>query len=67
MASMDRKSDPRFMSTFGGNTGVEPKDSSLLKPGAKDSVGSQTNDMTPFSGSVDIGKMGPFGGENKYK
>ncbi len=25
MASMDRKSDPRNMSTFGGNAGVEAK------------------------------------------
>jgi len=64
---MDRTSDPRFMSNFGGNNGVEPKDSSLLKPGAKDSVGSQSNDLTPFSGSVDVSKQGPFGGENKYK
>ena len=67
MASMDRTSDPRFMSSFGGNTGVDAKESSLLKPGAKDSVGGQSNDMTPFSGSVDVSKMGPFGGENKYK
>ncbi len=63
---MDRTSDPRFMSDFGGNTGIVAGDSSLLKPGAKDSVGSEKNDMTPFSGSVDVGKMGPFGGENKY-
>lgn len=64
---MDRKSDPRFMSDFGGHKGVEAKDSSLLKPGAKDSIGSQSNSMTPFNGSVDVAKMGPFGGENKYK
>jgi hypothetical protein len=66
MAEMNRKSDPRNMSNFGGNAGVEAKDSSLLKPGAKDSIGSESNDMKPFNGSVDIGKMGPFGGENKY-
>lgn len=66
MATMDRKSDPRNMSDFGGNTGVEAADSSLLKPGAKDSVGGEKNEMKPFTGSVDIGKMGPFGGENKY-
>lgn len=63
---MDRKTDPRNVSSFGGNTGVEPKDSSLLKPGAKDSIGSQSNDMVPFTGSVDIGAMGGFGGQNKY-
>jgi hypothetical protein len=54
------------MSNFGGNTGVVAADSSLLKPGAKDSVGSESNEMVPFAGSVDVGKMGPFSGENKY-
>lgn len=64
---MDRKTDPRFKSDFGGNKGVNPQDNPQLKPGAKDSVGSESNVMTPFSGSVDIGKMGPFGGEVSKK
>lgn len=64
---MDRKSDPRGMSNFSANQGVNPQDNTQLKPGAKDSVGSQSNDLTPFAGSVDVAKMGPFGGLAKHK
>lgn len=64
---MDRKTDPRNVADFSSNKGVNPQDNPQLKPGAKDSIGKQSNVMTPFSGSVDIGKMGPFGGMNKYK
>jgi len=64
---MDKDSDPRFMSDFSINKGVNPEDNPQLKAGAKDSVGSQSNDLTPFSGSVSVSKMGPFSGENKYK
>lgn len=59
--------DPRFDSKFSSNQGVNMQDNGQLKPGAKDSVGSQSNDLTPFSGSESISKMGPFGGENVYK
>ena len=62
---MDRKSDPRFMTDFGGHKGVEAKDSPLLKPGAKDSIGSETNTMKPYTTDTNVGKMGPFGGEAK--
>ncbi len=59
--------DPRFQSDFSANKGVNPTENPQLKPGAKDSVGSQSNDLTPFSGSASVKSMGPFGGENKYK
>jgi len=48
------------------NDGSRVEDTSLTKPGAKDSL-SGTNVTEPFTGSVDIGKMGPFGGMNKTK
>lgn len=57
---MDMK-DPRFQSDFSSNKGVNPQDNPQLKPGAKDSVGHQSNELTPFSGSGKI--TGPFGGE----
>lgn len=59
--------DPRFQSDFSSNKGTLPWENGQIKPGAKDSVGSQSNDMVPFSGSSDVAKMGPFGGENQYK
>lgn len=62
---MPEITDPRGKSDFGGNRGVNPEENPQLKPGAKDSVGGQSNNMVPFSGSVDIGKMGGFGGEKK--
>jgi hypothetical protein len=55
--------DPRNKSDFGGNRGVNPQENPQLKPGAKDSIGSQSNSLTPFSGSSKI--SGPFGGEKK--
>jgi hypothetical protein len=58
---MDMK-DPRFQSDFSSNKGVNPQDNPQLKPGAKDSIGSQSNDLTPFSGSVNVKSMGPLGG-----
>jgi hypothetical protein len=57
--------DPTRQSDFSSNKGTLPWDNGQLKPGAKDSVGSQSNDLKPFSGSVNVGKMGPFGGEKK--
>ena len=57
--------DPRGKSDFSSNKGTLPWDNGQIKPGAKDSVGSQTNELKPLVGSVDIGKKGPFGGENK--
>lgn len=48
------------------NDGKRVEDTDLLKTGAKDSL-SGTNVTEPFTGSVDIGKMGPFGGMNKPK
>ena len=59
--------DPRNQSDFSSNKGINPEENKQLSPGAKDSVGSQSNDLTPFSGSVNVSKMGPFGGENVYK
>jgi hypothetical protein len=57
--------DPTRQSDFSSNKGTLPWDNGQLKPGAKDSVGSQSNDLKPFEGSVNVGKMGPFGGEKK--
>ena len=64
---MPKIDDPRNKSDYSSNKGTLPWENGQLKPGAKDSVGSQSNDLTPFSGSSDVSKMGPFGGENKYK
>lgn len=63
---MDMK-DPRFQSDFSTNKGVNMEDNPQLKMGAKDSVGSQSNDLTPFSGSKDVGAMGGFGGTPSKK
>ena len=63
---MDMK-DPRFQSDFSSNKGVNPQDNPQIKPGAKDSIGSQSNDLTPFSGTANVAGMGPFGGKNKHK
>ena len=57
--------DPRFKSDFSSNKGTLPWENGQLKPGAKDSIGHETNDLKPFVGSVEVGKKGPFGGENK--
>lgn len=48
------------------NDGSYVEDTKLCKPGASDSL-SGTNVTEPFSGSVDIGKMGGFGGMKKSK
>ena len=63
---MDMK-DPRFQSDFSSNKGVNPQDNPQIKPGAKDSIGSQSNDLTPFSRTANVAGMGPFGGKNKHK
>lgn len=60
---MPKITDPRSKSDFGGNRGVNPQDNPQLKPGAKDSVGSESNSLTPMSGTSKI--SGPFGGEKK--
>lgn len=57
--------DPRFQSDFSSNKGTLPWETAQMKPGAKDSVGSESNELKPFVGSADISKKGPFGGENK--
>ena len=59
--------DPRFQSDFSSNKGVNPQDNPQLKPGAKDSVGRESNTLTPLTGSVSIKGMVGFGGENKHK
>ncbi len=56
--------DPTRQSDFSSNKGTLPWDNGQLKPGAKDSIGSQSNDMVPFSGSADCSK-GQLGGENR--
>lgn len=60
---MDRKTDvyninPEKMG------GVDARDNKTLKPGAKDSIPTADNAQVPFSGSVNVGKMGKFGGLN---
>ena len=57
--------DPRFQSDFSSNKGVDARDNPQIKPGAKDSVGSESNNMVPLSSSMSY--SGPFGGENQYK
>jgi len=49
------------------NDGVLETDNKLRSPGASDSLGTGTNVTEPFSGSVDIGKMGGWGGMKKSK
>ena len=53
--------DPRDQTDFSSNKGVLPWENAQLKPGAKDSVGRESNDLSPFEGSVSM--KGPFGGE----
>lgn len=48
------------------NDGVREGDDKLRNPGANDSL-SGTNVTEPFSGSIDIGKMGGWGGMKKSK
>lgn len=48
------------------NDGSYVEDTKLTKPGASDSIGG-TNVTEPFSGSIDIGKMGGWGGMKKSK
>jgi hypothetical protein len=62
---MPKVTDPRGKSDFSSNKGTLPWENEQLKPGAKDSIGSQSNTLDVFSGSVNIGKMGGFGGEKK--
>lgn len=50
---------------FSSNKGTLPWESSLLKPGAKDSIGSESNTLAPMSKDQAVSKMGPFGGEKK--
>lgn len=57
--------DASRQTDFSSNKGVLPEDNPQLKTGAKDSIGSESNSLEPFSGSVDVAKMGPFGGEKK--
>jgi hypothetical protein len=45
------------------NDGRNVSDTTLLKPGAKDSLSGE-NSTVPFSGSVSVAKMKPFGGLN---
>jgi hypothetical protein len=56
--------DPRGKSDFGGNKGVNPQDNPQLKPGAKDSIGTESNKLVPFSAGAS-GVSGPYGGEKK--
>lgn len=55
--------DPTRQSDFSSNKGVNMQDNPQLKPGAKDSVGSQSNELKPFSGASKL--SGPYGGEKK--
>lgn len=60
---MPKVTDPRGKSDFGGNRGVDPQDNPQLKPGAKDSIGGESNSLTPMSGTSNL--SGPWGGEKK--
>lgn len=58
---MDRKTnvfniDPQKMG------GVDARDNKTIQPGAKDSIPTADNAQVPFSGTVNVGKMGGFGG-----
>ena len=63
---MDRKTNVREIdgAKLGG---VDARDWDGIKPGAKDSIPAIENPTEPFEGSIDVGKMGPFGGEKKSK
>lgn len=47
--------------------GVDAREWEGIVPGAKDSIPAIENPTEPFSGSVSVSKMGPFGGEMKSK
>jgi hypothetical protein len=55
--------DPTRQTDFSSNKGVLPWENPQLKPGAKDSVGSESNTLKPLSGTSNL--KGPFGGEKK--
>lgn len=52
--------------TVTSNDGKRVEDTTLCKPGAKDSIGG-TNVTVPFERSVDVGAIGGFGGMKKPK
>lgn len=58
---MDRKTDVYNIdpTKLGG---VDARDNKTTQPGAKDSIPTAENTQENFSGTVDIGKMGKFGG-----
>ena len=58
---MDRKTDV-FNIDPGKMGGVDARDNKTTQPGAKDSIPTADNAQVPFSGTVNVGKMGGFGG-----